>query len=123
MEDRIRNSAENPDIGIRRSGGSDNDPDGGHVHIDNEWHTPDADPADERVSAETGDLPAGRKAANSGLPYVGTQRPNLPDDRNAEAYTSFEQPVESAENKLRINQQSKLPEVVPPDVSGDAQRP
>jgi hypothetical protein len=121
MDDRIRNSAANPEIGTRRSGGSDHDPDGGHAHIDNEWHTPEADPPDELVSAETGELPASRKALDSGHTYVGTQRPNLPSHRDAEAYTSFEQPVEGAENRLRINQDSKLPEVAPPD--GEAQRP
>jgi hypothetical protein len=117
MEDRIRNSAADPEIGMRRSGGSDNDPDGGHAHIDSEWRTPDADPADERISPDTGELPASRKAIDSGFAYTGTQQPNLPNDRDAEAYSSFEQPVERAENKLRINRETELPEVIPPEGS------
>jgi hypothetical protein len=99
MAERIRNSAADSEIGMRRSGGSHGDPHGGHNNIDNEWRTPEADPAHELVPAGAGELPPGDKG------------------KAAEARTSFEQPVEGAENKLRINKQTHLPEITTPNGS------
>jgi len=54
---RIDNAASNPDGDPRRSGGSPNDPDGGHELIGREWRTPDPDPIHELVPGGQGAEP------------------------------------------------------------------
>ena len=59
-----------------------------------------------------------RDTRTGSLAHTETQKPNLPDtadSENSEIRTSFEQPVEGAENKLRINPETKLQKIAPPD--------
>jgi len=57
---RISNAGSNPDVLQRRTGGSPNDPHGGHERPDNEFHAPDPNPADEMVPGGSGSLPAAK---------------------------------------------------------------
>lgn len=85
MKDRVRNPAANPNGDMRRSGATHGDPHGGHNALDNEWRTPDADPPQEMTAAGPLDGQAGID----------------------EPRTSFSQPVEGAENRLRIDPTTK----------------
>lgn len=85
MKDPIRNPAANPDSDMRRSGASHGDPHGGHNAMHNEYHTPDADPPHEMTASNPRDGQAGVD----------------------EPRTSFSQPVEGAENQLRIDRETK----------------
>lgn len=110
MDDKIRNSAADPDTGMRRSGGTDGDLSGGHDRIDNEWRGPSPDRADATAGAGS---PA--PATESGtLAYTDAQKPNLPAGERQDVHTSFEQPVEGAENRLRIDPQTKRVELIEP---------
>jgi hypothetical protein len=55
-EDRspINNGGSDPNSGMRRSGGSANDPHGGYENIDTERRGPDPDPVDELVPGGQG---------------------------------------------------------------------
>lgn len=50
----IENAGSDPDSGLRRSGGSPNDPHGGHEHLGAERHAPDPDPVEEMVPGGQG---------------------------------------------------------------------
>lgn len=54
---RINNAGSNPDGDARRSGGSPNDPDGGHELLGRERHAPDPDPIHELVPGGQGAEP------------------------------------------------------------------
>jgi len=78
----IDNAGSDRDADIRRTGGSSNDPHGGHQHPDSEWHGPEPDPVEELVPAGSGELPATRRSiaeADDNLAYTGSQVPNLVD--------------------------------------------
>jgi hypothetical protein len=92
MKDRIRNPAANPDGDMRRSGASHGDPHGGHNAIHNEYSTPDADPPREMTAGDPRD-------GQSGMD---------------EPHTSFSQPVEGAENRLRVDPATKKVEPAAP---------
>jgi hypothetical protein len=82
-ESPIDNPGSNHDADIRRTGGSSNDPHGGHQHPDSEWHGPEPDPVEELVPAGTGELPATRRSISEttdDLAYTGSQVPNLTDE-------------------------------------------
>ncbi len=51
---RFNNAGSNPDQGARRTGGSPNDPDGGHELMNDEWRGPDPDPIHEMVPGGQG---------------------------------------------------------------------
>jgi hypothetical protein len=51
---RFDNAGSNPDQGARRTGGSANDPDGGHELMNDEWRGPDPDPIHEMVPGGQG---------------------------------------------------------------------
>jgi len=79
----IDNPGSNRDAGIRRTGGSSNDPHGGHQHPDSEWHGPEPDPVEELAPSGSGELPATRRPiaeADDNLAYTGSQVPNLIDE-------------------------------------------
>jgi hypothetical protein len=50
----INNAGSNPDGETQRSGGSPNDPDGGHELLGREWKGPDPDPISELVPGGQG---------------------------------------------------------------------
>ena len=88
----IRNPAGDPNGDMRRSGASHGDPHGGHNAMHNEYRTPDADPPHEMTSSNPLDG------------QVGVDEPR----------TSFAQPVEGAENQLRIDPVTKKVEPASP---------
>jgi hypothetical protein len=108
----IRNSASDPDIDMRRSGGTPDDPHGGHEAVAGEWKGPNPDPIDEL-------LPAGTKAAGiESLAYSDIQQPNQPaadidSDAGVHRLTPgpgrLEGPVERAENLFSIDPVTHLP--------------
>lgn len=51
--DSIINAGSDPDGDLQRTGGSPNDPDGGHELAGREWRGPDPDPVDELVIPKT----------------------------------------------------------------------
>jgi hypothetical protein len=54
MDGEINNAGSDPDSGIRRSGGSANDPHGGHEHLGHERRAPEPDPIEEMVPGGQG---------------------------------------------------------------------
>ncbi|MDB5525146.1 MAG: hypothetical protein JWM58_2909 [Rhizobium sp.] len=54
LDGRTNNAGSDPDNNLRRSGGSPNDPHGGHEHISSELRGPDPDPIDELVPGGQG---------------------------------------------------------------------
>jgi len=82
-ESPINNPGSSRDAGIRRTGGSSNDPHGGHQHLDSEWQGSEPDPVEELAPAGAGELPATRRSiaeADDNLAYTGSQVPNLIDE-------------------------------------------
>lgn len=51
--ERINNAGSDPNGDLQRTGGSPNDPDGGHELAGREWRGPDPDPIDELVIPKT----------------------------------------------------------------------
>ena len=79
----VNNPGSNRDADIRRTGGSSNDPNGGHQHPENEWRGLEPDPVEELVPSGTGELPATRRSVSEtadNLAYTGSQVPNLTDE-------------------------------------------
>ena len=79
----INNPGFNPNSDHRRTGGSANDPHGGHEHV-NERRDPD--PIDELVPAGDGSLPATKLSVSEKtgpLAFTETQKPNLHDEMAA----------------------------------------
>ncbi|UVC10485.1 hypothetical protein IHQ71_07770 [Rhizobium sp. TH2] len=81
----INNPGSNPNSDHRRTGGSANDPHGGHEHT-SERRGPDPDPIDELVPAGDGSLPATKLSVSEEtetLAFTETQKPNLLDEMAA----------------------------------------
>jgi hypothetical protein len=88
---RIDNAGSNPDGDMRRSGGSRNDPHGGHHDIDHERRGPTPNPIEEMVPAGHASVPPGQnrdRLVENGVyvdpdvensSFTETQVPNLPD--------------------------------------------
>jgi hypothetical protein len=81
----INNPGSNPNSEARRTGGSANDPHGGHEHM-SEWRGPDPDPVDELVPGGSGELPPTKQSVSEDielLAFTDTQKPNLLDEMAA----------------------------------------
>ena len=81
----FNNPGSNPNSEPRRTGGSANDPHGGHEHT-SERRGPDPDPIDELVPAGDGSLPATKLSVSEEtetLAFPDTQKPNLLDEMAA----------------------------------------
>ena len=57
----IQNAGSNPDVLQRRTGGSVNDPHGGHERPQDERRGPDPDPVEELVPDGSGGLPPSKR--------------------------------------------------------------
>lgn len=115
----ISNAGSDSDADMRRSGGSPNDPHGGHENIEEERKAPTPDPVDELVPGGDGGVPptrVGEQAAET-FAFTGTQQPNLPDSSAGEPAAAravpgsgkLEEPVEGNENLFVIDPATKLP--------------
>lgn len=82
-QDPITNPGSNRDADMRRTGGSRNDPHGGHEDPDLDRRGPVPNPVEEMAPSGTGELPATRRSASEAadsLAYTGSQVPNLTDE-------------------------------------------
>jgi len=80
--ERVNNPGSNPDSEQRRTGGSANDPHGGHEHSQ-EWRGPDPDPVDELVPAGAGSLPGTKNSVSEDVElsaYTDSQKSNIPGE-------------------------------------------
>jgi hypothetical protein len=95
-DEKIHNSESAPNTGQRRSGGSPNDPDGGHELFGAEWHGPDPDPIDELVpggqGAEAPPVRAGTVPKNA---RPASQQPGFgPTEFDKPKFEGYEDPSE-----------------------------
>lgn len=118
--DHISNAGSRPDTDMRRSGGSPDDPHGGHENIATEWKAGDPDPVAELVPGDSGSVPRGVQPApkTETLAFTDVQEPNLP---TGESYDNelahrlvpgpgrLQEPVEGADNLFVIDPITGLP--------------
>jgi hypothetical protein len=100
----------NPNSDHRRTGGSVNDPHGGHEHI-TERRGPDPDPINELVPAGDGGLPATKLSVSERETLAFTESQNVGHPETTEGSGKFQQPVLRGDNELHIDPGTTLPTV------------
>jgi hypothetical protein len=118
----IGNAGSQPNGDMRRSGGSPNDPHGGHENIETEWKSKDPDPVGELVPGGSGSVPPSieETTETETLAFTDVQEPNLPtEETDADAGVHrlvpgpgrLQEPVEGADNLFVIDPITGLPQL------------
>lgn len=116
----VGSAGSQPNTDMRRSGGSPNDPHGGHENIETEWKAGDPDPAGELVAGGSGSLPPSidQTTKTETLAFTDVQEPNLP---TGETYDNdlarrlvpgpgrLQEPIEGSDNMFVIDPITGLP--------------